>query len=169
MKRLLIGLLALAACSEQSAPAPPPGPTPAAGLEAAAIEAGMITDPASTDLTGLYARDTDRVCIVPSATGYRIGVFVDYGDAQSCTGSGVATRVGETLALTFPSAPGCSFVARYEGDRIAFPGQLPDACAGLCLQRASLAALDVERLSDSAAEASTVRDAKGRQLCGSDG
>ncbi|MES2058761.1 MAG: hypothetical protein V4564_22675 [Pseudomonadota bacterium] len=163
MKRALIVLLALAACSRQPE-TPAKAKTPASGLEAAAIEAGVIPDPDSTDITGLYARDTDRVCIVPTATAYRIGVFVDYGD-QNCGGTGVATRVGETLTLDFPTAPGCSFDARFEGDHIAFPGKVPDACARLCERRASLAALDVDRLSESVSEASTLRDGKGKLLC----
>ncbi|MEG3086102.1 hypothetical protein [Sphingomonas sp. PB4P5] len=165
MTRLLFALLLLTACTEQPAPAPLPSPTPTTALEAAAIEAGLVVDPASTDITGLYARDTDRVCIVPGATAYRIGVYVDYDDNQSCAGSGVATRAGEALELDFPSAPGCTFTARYEGDRIAFPGKLPEPCAKLCHRRASLAALNVDRLSESPAEASTLRDAKGRLLC----
>jgi hypothetical protein len=162
---LVLMVLALSACSRQpEAPAKAKG-TPANGLEAAAIEAGVIPDPDSSDITGLYARDTDRVCIVPAASAYRIGVFVDYGD-QHCGGSGVVTRVGETLTLDFPSAPGCSFDAQFEGDRITFPGKVPDACATLCEQRASIAALNVDRLSESISEASTLRDAKGKALCG---
>jgi hypothetical protein len=104
---------------------------------------------------------------VPSATAYRIGVFVDYGDQQNCGGSGVVTRVGEHLHVEFDKIEGCSFDARFEGDRIVFPGRLPDACQKLCMRRASLAGLDVSRLSDSVSEASTLRDAKGRLLCSS--
>ena len=168
MKRAIVALLMLASCSgearkENAAPTAPTAPS--AGLEAAAIEAGVIADPASTDIAGLYARDTDRVCIVPNATAYRIGVFVDYGEDQSCSGSGVITRTGESLKVDFPSAPGCNFAARFEGDRIVFPGQVPDACNALCEKRASVAALDVERLSESVSEASTLRDAKGKLLC----
>lgn len=167
MRRTLLAFLLLAACSRQDT-SPAPSATPATGLEAAAIAAGVIPDPASADITGLYARETDRVCIVPAAKDYRIGVFVDYGDNLSCTGSGTVTRDGETLNVDLPAAPGCSFDARFEGDRIVFPAQLPEACAMVCQRRASIAALDVERLSESASEASTLRDAKGQLLCGSD-
>jgi hypothetical protein len=166
MKRgLVLVLLLFAACSRQ--PDAPKNATaaPATGLEAAAIEAGVIPDPNSSDITGLYARDTDRLCVVPTATAYRIGVYVDYGEDQNCGGSGVVTRVGETLNVDFPAAPGCNFDARFEGDRIAFPGKVPDGCARLCSRRASLAALDVDRLSESVSEASTLRDAKGKLLC----
>lgn len=165
MKHALIVLLLLTACSGEAQKPSTARTTSPAGLEAAAIEAGVIADPASTDIAGLYARDTDRVCIVPNATAYRIGVFVDYGDDQACSGSGVISRAGENLKVDFPSAPGCSFAARFDGDRIVFPGQVPDACNALCEKRASVAALDVERLSESVSEASTLRDAKGKLLC----
>lgn len=164
----LVGLILLVAACHRDAAAPaPPAATTASGLEAAAIQAGVIPDPNSTDPTGLYARDTDRMCLVPIATAYRIGVFVDYGDDQRCGGSGIATRVGETLHVELGNGSGCSFDARFEGDRIVFPGRVPDACRQICERRASIAALDVGRLSDSVSEASTLRDAKGRLLCGS--
>ena len=137
------------------------------GLEAAAIEAGVIPDPNDTDITGLYARDTDRVCVVPSATAYRIGVFVDYGDQQSCSGAGVVTRVGEKLHVEFDRAEGCSFEARFDGDGIVFPGRLPEACQRLCQRRAAMTGLNVSRLSASVSEASTLRDSKGKLLCSS--
>ncbi len=126
-------LLLLAGCRGDE-PKPASNATAATGLEAAAIEAGVIPDPNSTDIAGLYARDTDRVCIVPTVTAYRVGVFVDYGDKVSCGGSGTVTRAGEKLQLEFDGAEGCSFEARFEGDRIVFPGNLPDACQKLCVR-----------------------------------
>lgn len=164
MKRVVLACLLLAACSKAS-DKPTATVAPASGLEAAAIDAGVIADPASTDIAGLYARDTDRVCIVPNATAYRIGVFVDYGENQTCGASGVVSHVGETLNVDFPQAPGCNFDARFEGDRIVFPGEVPRACSDICRGRASVAALDLERLSESVSEASTLRDARGKLLC----
>lgn len=166
---LLLPALLLAGCKKHDKQAATDNGAAPAGLEAAAIEAGVIADPKNSDITGLYAHDTDRICIVPSATAYRIGIFVDYGDRQSCGGSGVVTRVGETLHLDFDNAEGCSFDARFEGDRIVFPGRLPDGCQKLCQRRASAAGLDVTRLSESVSEASTLRDAKGKLLCNSGG
>lgn len=169
MKRAaLVLVVLLAGCHRQAAAPAPQASAPAAGLEAAAIQAGVIPDPKSTEITGLYARDTDRVCIVPTATAYRIGVFVDYGD-QHCGGAGVVTRVGETLHVELGEMPGCSFDARFEGDRIVFPGRIPDECQQICERRASIAALDVGKLSESVSEASTLRDAKGRLLCAGGG
>jgi hypothetical protein len=163
VKYALIALLLLAGCKGSTAPQTKPTPT---SLEAAAIDAGIIADPANTDPTGLYARDRDKVCIVPSATAYRVGVTTDYGDGNTCSGTGQATRAGETLHIDLTSAPGCSFDARFEGDRVVFPGQLPDACMKVCARRASILGLTVERLSDSSSEAQDLRDSRGRMVCG---
>lgn len=152
----------LASCTDKPYPDAQPTPT---SLEAAAIAAGVISDPANTDPTGLYARDRDKICVVPSATAFRVGVFVDYGDDYFCSGSGEATRAGETLHVELTSAPGCSFDAKFDGDRIAIPGALPDACRKACSKRASLAGLNVDRLSDSPSEAAALRDGRGRMLC----
>ena len=162
-------VLVSAACSRRAAPAENRTAKPATGLEAAAIQAGVIPDPADTDITGLYARDTDRVCIVPGATAYRIGVYVDYDEQQNCGGSGTATRVGNNVHVQMDAAEGCGFDARFEGDRLVFPGRVPEACKKICSRRASIAALDVDRLSESVSEASTLRDAHGRLLCGNGG
>lgn len=166
MKRLAgAALLMMAAgCTQSSTPERDSNPTPP-DLESAAISAGLIVDPKASDIGGLFARDTDRICIAPAALDYRIGVFIDYGDAQYCSGAGKVTRAGETLQIAFEGAPGCSFAARYEGDRIVFPGSIPASCDRLCTRRASLGGLDVRRLSDSAAEARTLRGARGRLLC----
>ncbi len=166
MKRAAAALfLLLAACSgggtgNQSA-------TPQ-DLESAAVERGLVRNPEDTDLTGLYARDTDRVCVVPKGDSYRIGAFVDYGDGLSCTGTGTVTRSGETLAVTLTGKGGitCSFDARFDGEHIRFPANIPPGCAKFCGPRASFAALDAERLSGSAAEARALRSAEGKRLCG---
>jgi len=171
MKRLLlmVALPLLATCTPSAPERTAATPNRASDLESAAISAGIIPDPNATDITGLYARDTDRVCIVPDRLDFRIGAFVDYGDQQTCSGSGTVTRVGELLHVRFDGADGCDFEARFDGDRIVFPGRLPAACGKVCARRASLAALNVERLSESVSEAATLRDARGRLLCGSGG
>ncbi|QDX24669.1 hypothetical protein FPZ54_00580 [Sphingomonas suaedae] len=162
----LAAAVLLAACSG-SGPQPGASPTPPS-LETAAIERGIVRDPANTDVTGLYARDTDRVCVVPQGNAYRIGAFVDYGDGLSCTGRGTAARSGSSLAVELKGKGGatCAFTAKFDGDRITFPANVPDECAKLCGPRASFAALEVERLSESAAEAEALRSAEGTRLCG---
>ena len=132
MKRAMVFFLLLGGCEGQSAPDARPTPS---SLEAAAIEAGVISDPANTDPTGLYARDRDKICIVPSATAFRVGIYIDYGNDYFCSASGEATRARETLHVELTSAPGCSFDAKFDGDRIAIPGALPDGCQKACWLR----------------------------------
>ncbi|CAN5546995.1 hypothetical protein BH09PSE4_BH09PSE4_05470 [soil metagenome] len=164
MKHLaLVALILLAGCSKPQ-PAKSPQTSASSDLERAAIAAGVIPDPDDTDITGLYARDTDRVCIVPDSYGYKIGAFVDYGESQTCSARGQVTRVGETLHVEFND--GCSFDASFDGTNVIFPGNVPDACQKSCSGRASLGALEAERLSEAVSEASTMRDSKGRLLCG---
>lgn len=165
MKWALALLLMLAAC--KGANAPPENAAVPQDLESAAIERGMVRDPKDTEIAGLYARDTDRVCIVPDGQGYRIGAFVDYGDRITCSGKGTVSRVGEKLRVDLGGEGDerCSFDARFDGDKIYFPGNVPDACTKLCARRASYAGLEVSRMSESTAEASAMRDSQGRQLC----
>ncbi|TXC70713.1 hypothetical protein FSB78_07010 [Sphingomonas ginsenosidivorax] len=134
-----------------------------AQLEAAATRAGLVADPKGS-IQGSWARDTDRLCVVESGSGAsRIGVTVDYGEGQGCTASGTVSRSGDRLRVAFA---GCRFEARFDGDRIRFPADLPTDCEKLCTGRASLAALSVDRLSDSRSEAGALRSAKGALLCG---
>lgn len=164
MRIALALVLLLTGCGRPSEPVRRAG-TGGADLEAAAVRAGIIADPDRIDITGLYARDTDRLCIVPVRSGFAVGVYVDYGPNETCSGRGSVARAGETLHVTLGEGDSCAFDARYEGDRIVFPARLPDACERLCRDRASLAALDVRRLSDSIAEATTLRDSQRRRLC----
>lgn len=158
-------LVLLGACqpSDPSRTARQEGAPP--DLEQAAIRAGVIADPRSTALTGSYAQDGDRLCIVPHGQSSRIGVFIDYDDRQMCSGSGIVTRAGENLHVRFDGGEGCEFDARFEGDRIVFPGRLPDDCQALCSGRASMAGLEAEQVGQSVSEAATLRDAAGRALC----
>jgi hypothetical protein len=135
-------------------------------LESAAIERGLVRDPGDTEIAGLYARDTDRICIVPSKDGYRIGAYVDYGERITCSGTGTVTRVGEAIHIRLGDKDNCSFDARFDGDHIKFPGALPEGCAAFCARRASYTGLEVARLSESVAEATAMRDATGKRLCG---
>ncbi|RYD57798.1 MAG: hypothetical protein EOP60_03765 [Sphingomonadales bacterium] len=134
-------------------------------LEKAAIERGLVRNPAETEIAGLYARDTDRICIVPATIGYKIGAFVDYGDGVTCSGTGTASRVGETLHIELGEGNACGFDAKFNGEKISLPGALPEGCTKLCNRRASYAGLEVSRLSESAAEAAAMRDANGKRLC----
>lgn len=166
MKWLAVAVpMMLAACSSGSGEPTKPLPP---DLEAAAVERGLVRDPADRDVTGVYARDTDRLCVVKQGGRFRIGALVDYGEGLNCSGEGTARRSGGTLSIELKGGRGdsCAFEARFDGERISFPANLPDGCAKLCGNTASLAALDVERLSESAAEAAALRTPDGNRPCG---
>lgn len=159
----LLAALLLAACLGGQAPDNAEQPQ---DLESAAIERGLVRDPSQSEIAGVYARDTDRLCIVPAGGAYRIGAHVDYGDGITCSTTGTLQRKGGRLAIRLGSGDACGFDARLDGDRIRFPGALPKECATFCRGRASYAGLEAARISESIAEARAMRDAAGRRLCG---
>lgn len=157
-------LLLLAGCDDVREA--PRTDTPGARLEAAAVAQGLVIDPARATLAGSWARDTDRLCVVgPEGGEQRIGAVIDYGEGQGCSGGGAVRRSGDRLRVDLGGE--CRFDARFDGERIVFPADVPSACALFCRGRASLAALNVERLSDSASEAATLRGRDGETLCAS--
>lgn len=158
-----LAALLLAACSGGHAPGNAQQPQ---DLESAAIERGLVRDPAEGDIAGVYARNTDGLCIVPEGDAYRIGAHVDYGDGIACSATGTLRRSGARLRIRLGRDEACSFDARLDGDNIRFPGALPDGCATLCRGRASYAGLETARMSESTAEARAMRDTAGRRLCG---
>ena len=160
---LLAAFVALAGCSGKQDSADATSGGAGARLEQAAIATGVIRDPASADLTGVYANDPERVCVVPAAQDFRIGVTLDYGEGQQCSARGTLKREGETLEVDL--GDGCAFDARFDGQGIKFPGALPDQCQRKCSGRATLAGVSVDALSASLSEATALTDAKGRALC----
>lgn len=157
-----LAALLLAACSGAEAP----NAQQPQDLESAAIERGLVRGPEGGDIAGVYARDTDRLCIVRQGDGHSIGVTVDYGDGNACSASGTLDRSGARLRVRLGNGEACSFTARIEGETIRFPGALREGCKSFCRGRATLTAIEATRTSDSAAEAAALRDAAGRQLCG---
>lgn len=155
-------LLMLCGCGEKAGER---AATPGAALEAVAVAEGLVPDPARVSLVGSWGRDGDRACVVgPDRGDQRIGVVVDYGDGVGCSAGGSVRRDGDRLTVAL--GDDCRFDARFDGERIVFPSALPEGCAARCTGRASLAALAVERLSESASEAATLRGRRGETFCG---
>lgn len=154
--------LMLAGCGS----APDGAPEPAGDqLERAAITRGLVGDPDATPLTGLFAREGDRLCIVERAgQPARIGLAIDYGEGTGCSGSGTARRRGDVLRIAMDGGE-CRFDTAYDGENIRVSGSVPADCARLCAGNASIAGLSVARLSSSESEARALRDSKGRGLC----
>jgi hypothetical protein len=159
----LLAALLLAGCSAHQDSADASTESAGARLEQAAITTGVISDPASADLTGVYARDPERACVVPAAAGFRIGITLDYGRGQQCSARGSLVRDGDVLKIDLGN--GCAFDARFDGQGISFPGALPAGCDTVCTGRASLEGVAVDRLSDSLSEAESVGDSQGHLLC----
>lgn len=154
-------MLALAGCGRGAQqPVAPAGAGSA--LEQAAIARGLVENPGAIDPVGVFASDSDKVCIRAAADGYRIGASVDYGEGQACAASGSARGRG-LLDVRF--GDDCRFEARIEADRIRFPATLPAACDRACTGRASLAALTADRLSASGTEAASAVGPRGAPLC----
>lgn len=160
MRPAAFALLLLAGCSEQAAETPgAAGPA----LEEAAVARGLVADPDAAPLTGLFARDADRLCLRGEGAGAIVGISVDYGEGNGCSARGTTERSSGGLTLDFGEA--CRFDADYDGAVIRFPGALPDGCADLCRGNASLSGMAAERLSHSAGEVAAFRDRRGRFPC----
>ncbi|WP_375428124.1 hypothetical protein [uncultured Sphingomonas sp.] len=161
MRRVLVLALLAGGCGQARAPEATTGA--GAELERAAVAAGLVPDPVRASIVGAWARDNDRVCVVPTKAGRgRIGVVLDYGEGNDCVAAGAVRRTGDRLRVDLGA---CRIDARFDGERIAFPAEVDEACARFCRGNASLAALSVERVSGSAAEAATLRAPSGRLLC----
>lgn len=164
MRRTALALLssvALAACGR--APDAADRNSAGAQLERAAIAAGVVANPKQLDPVGVYASESDRVCVLREGKAYRIGASVDYGDGHGCLARGTA-KGGAKLAVAL--GEGCRFEARLDGGRLIFPPALPEDCDRLCTGRALLTALSAARLSGAPSEATALRGRDGKPLCG---
>jgi hypothetical protein len=159
MKRLALLALLLTGCER----APAPDATPGGRLEATAVARGLVADSARAGLAGVWASETDRICIVPGAKATTLGVSVDYGEGQACAAAGTVTPKGDRLDVRLDD---CRFEAGFDGERITFPAALPSGCGRHCRGRASLSAATAERQSEAVSEARLMRGPAGQALCG---
>lgn len=142
---------------------------PAAALERAAIDAGVVADVSKISPVGLYRHrheaGRDSLCILPDKEGkMRFGLEAVFGENIECRGQGTLRRSGDRLIMNFARSA-CIVVARYEGDRIALPGTLDVECGRLCSERGTMEGVSFPRVSGSASVAADARSAKGKRLC----
>lgn len=179
MKRLaalacLGASLMLAGCSETHAGGDSAAVTP---LDAAAIEAGVISDPMVIDLAGSFAdtggAGSDAFCARGNRDqGYSVGILVSFGGSSQCEGQGRAALSGERVRISLTrNAAGdavkdCSFTARFDGSALALAGKLPASCQALCSSRASLAGASFALVETGDRAAGAARGRAINRLCG---
>ena len=156
MKRTILVLLALAGCSDRKAEAPQP--------EASATPA------AAAGLTGLYESAAaqgakSQMCIVDKGGAARFGLVVWGANQHSCSGTGSATRTGDTLRLAMTGDSDCAIDARIVGGTVTLPDAIPDGCAYYCGARADMAGVAFARAGATAADALKAKDLVGESLC----
>lgn len=143
---------------------------PAAALERAAIDAGVVADVSKISPIGLYRHrheaGRDSLCILPGEQegSMRFGLEAMFGENTECHGHGTLRRTGDKLILNFARSA-CLIVARFEGDRIALPGALDVECSRLCSNRGTLEGVAFPRVSANASVAADARSEKGKPLC----
>lgn len=165
--------LLLAACQQgptRVATSPEGSAPSASSLERAAIETGVIADPARVPAIGLYQRSheagRDTLCVIPAQKGEaRFGLEASFGEGLSCRGRGRARRAGDKLILSFSGGDRCIIVAQYDGDQVSLPGVVDLKCADLCDGRGSLEGVTFPRLAGDAPAALRARDSGGEVLC----
>jgi hypothetical protein len=149
MRALLLAALLLCGCRES--PAETATIVDSANpLEAAARDANLVADPATTLPTGLFERHhavgSDSLCFVPEGDErYRFALVARFGETLTCEGSGSARHEGSRVSLAF-SGGGCTIDAEYDGNNVRLPGTVPSGCSAYCGPRASLSGVAVERV-----------------------
>lgn len=169
----LAWLALLAGCSETQAGGDSAVVTP---LDAAAIEAGVITDPDRLDLAGSFSdtggTGSDAFCASGNRdAGYKVGVLVTFGASSQCEGRGDAALSGEQVRIDLTrngdgdTMNGCSFAARFDGNALSLPGSLPGGCAAACSDRGSLAGASFALVEAGQAAALQQRGRSAARLC----
>lgn len=154
-------LLAVAACGSQTGQADRGA---GARLEDAALAAGLIPA-AGGQATGVWVRDTDRLCVSPPnarTSRHRVGLALDDGSGNRCLAAGTAVRRGDVLAMELGR---CRIAVRLQGAEAVLPHEPSIACTSLCRGTAALSGVTLEQVSDSAAEAAALRLSDGRNPC----
>lgn len=120
-------------------------------------------------LTGLYEGDADggrdRMCIIGRGAGAHFGLVVMGAAGASCSGTGSASRFGDTMRLEMQGDSACALSARIEGGALVFPSSVPAGCAYYCARGASLAGTRLVQKGAAARDAARARDLVGDPLC----
>ena len=162
MKKSLIALSLLAGCG---------GGDPDTGNRATAESSPTRTAVATAGLTGLYEGGAparpNQLCVIDKGAGNsRFGLIVWSEGVNSCAGVGQAVREGATLRLQMQGDETCEIAARFEGDTVILPSEIPSGCSYYCAAGASLAGARLTRAGSAAEDAMKAKDFAGDPLCG---
>lgn len=162
--------LALSACGSINREAEEQPEPKAGSLEEAAIDSGAIPDLGQLSLAGRYEQSSelgaDKFCAVGDGKDYKIGIVAAFGPTAQCEGQGRATLSGETVRIELSGEENCSFEASFDGVEIRMPGNVPEACASYCSDRASLAGVSIPLVEEGDAAAERIRGREIEKLCG---
>jgi len=169
MKKLMILVLLLAACSRE-------GADRRDGNAAAPLDQGgsaPMSRPGGpiTTLTGLYegggeAGPKNQLCMVdPRGETAQFGLVVWGGEQHSCSGSGTAARNGDRLQLEMTGDESCTIDARIDGAEIILPEDVPDGCAYYCGARARMSGARFTQVGVGRDDAAKAKDLVGDPLC----
>ena len=174
MKKLLIPLLLLSACSRQEdeTKAPPTGN--AAAVAPAAQPAAPAAPPRLGSLIGLYegggSGPKHQMCVVEGKGGEtRFGLVVWGGNMHSCSGAGSVSRDGSALRLVMAGDSACTIEAAISGQTVKLPDQLPQGCAYYCGARAKISGAELTRSGTTETDAMKAKDLVGDPLCATEG
>jgi hypothetical protein len=149
--------LMLAGCGRET----PLAGNPENPLEAAARDRGLVQSSRAAP-TGVFERrhelGRDALCIAPlGGNRYRFALTAAYGPGLVCQGQGTLTDADGEWTLRFAGDNDCSFTASEAADELRIPGALPEGCALLCPNRASISGLRLPRASWEEADAVRAR------------
>lgn len=140
-------------------------------LDQAAINAGILTDPDNIKLEGRFETrndiGTDKFCAIKTNDeDYNIGILAIFGADSFCEGRGIASLDGENLRITLNkninnTDENCEFTASFDGVSLQIPGALPETCAKLCNNRASLSGTQYFQIENGN---ETAKKSNGREL-----
>jgi hypothetical protein len=169
MKKLLIPLLLLAACSQQGGQDGGNETAPAQQAKSAPAQ-----PPRLATLVGLYeggaGSPKNQMCVVEGKGGEaRFGLVVWGGNLHSCSGAGTVDREGDRLRLAMAGDSACTVEAVISGRTIRMPEQTPPGCAYYCGARASLGGAELTQTGTGEADAMKAKDLVGDPLCATEG
>jgi hypothetical protein len=169
---IISALLLLSACDSQNLPKIL-GSNDDAGakLDAQAIRAGILPDPADIVLAGRFETrsdlGTDKFCAIKKGNNnFRIGALAVFGPESKCEGQGSAIFDGDKVHISMSGKEACAFDAIFDGITIQFAGSIPEGCQSYCNSRGSFSGTSFHMVEQGDESARKVLGRDAEKLCG---